>query len=267
MIAAARRNRIKELLLEEKSVRVTDLAESFKVSEETIRRDLSALEQEGVVKKNYGGAVLLEAAQEAMVAVPPVQQRKLYLFEEKDAIGAAAASMVSDGDVIILDAGSTTWCIARHLADKQITIVTNGITVAEECSHVDDPSVLLIGGKLLKKSMSLVGPQAEREIQRYNADYVFVGTSGISIQKGFTSTDIYEAEIKRAMISTGKRAVIVADHSKFDRQGLVSFSSLGSVYALITSDLADSEVLDEIRRQGVKVITVPVEDFIVSKVQ
>lgn len=110
--------------------------------------------------------------------------------------------------------------------------------------------------------MSLVGPQAEAEMQKYNAHYVFLGTSGISLKKnGFTSSDLYEAEIKkRVMISSGQKVVIVADHSKFYRQALLSFSSFADVDILITSDLADPDILGEIeKKQGVEVIAVSVK--------
>ncbi|WJH37528.1 DeoR/GlpR family DNA-binding transcription regulator [Paenibacillus sp. CC-CFT747] len=162
--------------------------------------------------------------------------------------------------MVILDSGSTTWCAARHLKPiPQLMIITNGLNIAEECSTSDEASIYLIGGKLIKKSMSLVGPQAEVEMQKYNAHYVFLGTSGISMKKGFTSSDLYEAEIKRAMISTGQKVVILADHSKFHRQALLSFSSFADVDILITSDLTDPEILREIESFGVTVVAVPVK--------
>ncbi|MBW7457860.1 DeoR/GlpR family DNA-binding transcription regulator [Paenibacillus sepulcri] len=259
MIVVERRNRIKELLIKERSVKVADLVREFNVSEETIRRDLNQLEQEGLIVKNYGGAILSDDLQVAFNQIPPVQQRKFELFEEKDAIGAAAASLVEDEQIVILDSGSTTWCVARHMKHlKQLTIVTNGVNIAEECANSEEADIFLLGGKLIKKSMSLVGPQAEAEMQKYNAHYVFLGTSGISLKKGFTSSDLYEAEIKRAMIETAQKVVIVADHSKFNRQALLSFSSFSQVDILITSDLVEPAILKAIESHGVKVIAVPV---------
>ncbi|PYI53531.1 DeoR/GlpR family DNA-binding transcription regulator [Paenibacillus flagellatus] len=260
MIVVQRRNKIKEILLQERSVKVADLVREFNVSEETIRRDLNQLEREGLIQKNYGGAILVEELQNAATSVPPIQQRKFQHFEEKDAIGRKAAELVQDEQILILDSGSTTWCIARHLRNvHNLMIVTNGVNVADECSYIEDSSVFLIGGKLIKKSMSLVGPQAEIELQKYNAHYVFLGTSGISLRKGFTSSDIYEAEVKRAMITAGQKVVIVADHSKFQKQALISFSNFQDVDILITSDLADETVLEEIEKQGVQLIVCPVK--------
>jgi len=259
MIVVHRRSKIKELLFHNKSVKVSDLVKEFNVSEETIRRDLNQLEREGLIQKNYGGAVLLEEIEH--VSVPPVQQRTLQYFEEKDAIGRKAAELVSRRQIVILDAGSTTWCMARHLKNvEDLTVVTNGINVADECSHNEDANIFLLGGKLVKKSMSLVGPQAELELQKYNAHYVFLGTSGVSMKKGFTSSDIYEAEIKRAMINAGQKIVILADHSKFMRQALVSFSSLQDVDMVITSDLTDPAIVGEMTAMGLDVVICPVKD-------
>jgi len=256
VIVMQRRSIIKERLFEQKSVKVSDLVKEFNVSGETIRRDLNQLEREGLIKKNYGGAMLIYDIQN--VSVPPVHQRKLQYFEEKDAIGKTAAELVGENQIIILDAGSTAWCMARHLKHvNNLMVVTNGTNVAEECSHNDQASINALGGKLIKKSMSLVGPQAEMELQKYNAHLAFLGTSGISYRKGFTSSDIYEAEIKHAMIAAGQKVAVLADHSKFSQQGLVTFSGFADVDMLITSELADKESLKLIEDLGVKVIVCP----------
>jgi DeoR family transcriptional regulator of aga operon/DeoR family myo-inositol catabolism operon transcriptional repressor len=258
MIVIQRRNKIKERLFKERSVKVSDLVQEFNVSEETIRRDLNQLEREGLIKKNYGGAILIEEIDN--MAIPPVQQRTLQHFEEKDAIGRKAAELVQSNQIIILDAGSTTWCMARYLKNiPDLMVVTNGINVAEECSHNEQASIFLLGGKLIRKSMSIVGPQAELELQKYNAHYVFMGTSGVSERKGFTSSDIYEAEMKRAMVAAGQKVVVLADHSKFQRQGLVSFSSFQDVDIVITSDRTDPRMVKEIQDAGVQVIVCPID--------
>lgn len=259
MIVIQRRNKIKERLFKERSVKVADLVQEFNVSEETIRRDLNQLEREGLIKKNYGGAILIEEIDQ--IAIPPVQQRTLQHFEEKDLIGKKAAELVDSNQIIIVDAGSTTWCMARYLKNiPDLMVVTNGINVAEECSHNENASIYLLGGKLIRKSMSVVGPQAELELQKYNAHFAFMGTSGVSGRKGFTSSDIYEAEMKRAMVAAGQKVVVLADHSKFQRQGLVSFSNFQDVDIVITSDLTDPRIVKEIQDAGVQVIVCPMNE-------
>jgi DeoR/GlpR family transcriptional regulator of sugar metabolism len=260
MIVAERRKVIKELLLKNKSVKVSALVELLNVSEETIRRDLLQLEKEGIAEKNYGGAILAEDA-DNVPAILPVDQRKLQYSLEKDLIGRAAAKLVKEGQIIILDAGSTTWYIAKNLpSNANLTVITNAINIAEECSKDETDSIYLLGGKLRRNSMSLVGPQVETELKKYNADFVFLGTSGISLRQGFTSSDLYEAEIKRGMVSAGQKIVVVADHSKLEKAGLTSFCNFEEVDIFITTDLADKEILQEIEKSGVKVIVEPLSE-------
>ncbi|MCM3717783.1 DeoR/GlpR family DNA-binding transcription regulator [Fictibacillus phosphorivorans] len=255
MIVIERRNKIREILFKKRSVKVTELVHEFQVSEETIRRDLIQLEKEGLVQKNYGGAILMEDLQKTQDIIMPVQLRELQFFTEKDAIGQRAAQFVQEGQIIILDAGSTTWCMARHLHDiKQLTVITNALNVIEECSKNESASIFMLGGELRRNSKSMIGPQTQMEIQKYNADYVFLGASGISLRQGFTSLDLYEAQIKQAMAAAGKKIVLMADHSKLQKTGLVSFCSFEDVDYLITSDKADELVLKEIEKYGVEVI-------------
>ncbi|MDN4075313.1 DeoR/GlpR family DNA-binding transcription regulator [Fictibacillus terranigra] len=260
MILAQRRRIIRELLIKNKSVKVSSLVEILNVSEETIRRDLAQLEKEGIAKKNYGGAILIEDYRQHPFILP-VDQRKLQYSREKDVIGKAAAQLVQEGQIIILDAGSTTWYVGKNLKENgRLRIITNSLDVAEECSKDETASIYLLGGELRTNSMSLVGPQAQLELQKYSADYVFLGSSGISLRQGFTSSDLYEAEIKRAMVSTGKKIVVVADHSKLEKTGLTAFCSFQDTDIFITSDLADKDLLQEIANRGIQVIIAPLEE-------
>lgn len=150
MIVAQRRKMIKDMLVKNKSVRVSDLVKVFDVSEETIRRDLKFLENEGFLKKSYGGALLHEDIEDDNKR-PPVQQRQSQHFQEKSAIGNKALDLVKEEQIVILDAGTTTLCVARHLRElNEMTFVTNGLNIAEECSKAKDSTVFLIGGKLMK---------------------------------------------------------------------------------------------------------------------
>lgn len=245
---------IKDMLLKNKTVKVADLVKVFDVSEETIRRDLNFLEQEGFLKKSYGGAILHEDIEDEEER-PPVEQRQSQHYEEKDVIGKRALDIVNEKQIVILDAGTTTWCVASHLKGlKAMTFVTNGLNIAEECSKGEDSTVFLIGGKLIKRSMSLVGPQAMNELKKYNANVIFLGATGVSLEKGFFSSDIYEAEVKRAMVHAGRKVVIVIDHSKFGKQGLVSFAGFEDVDIIITGDKVDEEIISNIEEKGVEVL-------------
>jgi len=258
MFVAQRRHKIKERLFEQRSVKVADLVKEFSVSEETIRRDLNHLEREGILRKDYGGAMLVEDARDSLAAVPPVQHRTQYFTEEKERIAESAAALVGPSQIVVMDAGSTTLCLARHLGGIDgLTVLTNGINVAEQCSYNENANVFVIGGKLIRKSMSLVGSQAEAELRKYNADVAFLGASGVSTNRGFGSFDLYEAEMKKAMVAAGQLVVILADHSKFEKQALISFAAFKDVDVLITSDLVDPHMLRSIEQAGVRTIVVP----------
>lgn len=259
MFAAERRHRIKEILLKDGRVRVTDLVALFGVSDETIRRDLDQLVEEGVVQREHGGAVLADNVRSAIAAIPPVHQRTLQFSAEKDAIGRAAAALIEDGQMVIIDAGSTTWNVARYLRNcRDVTIITNSLDVAQECAKNPSLNIHLTGGRLIPRSMCVVGPQAEAELRRYHAHLAILGTTGISLDKGFACTDIFEAETKRAMAGSAERVIVVADHSKLLKRGLVSFALMSDVDVLITSALADPTIVAEIRARGIHVIACPV---------
>ena len=258
MFVAQRRHKIKERLIQQRSVKVAELVKEFGVSEETIRRDLSQLEREGILRKDYGGAMLVEDLQLSLASVPPVQHRAQHFTEEKERIAEAAASLVAPGSIVVMDAGSTTLCLAKHVgAIDGLTVLTNGMNVAEQCSQNDNANVFVIGGKLIRKSMSLVGSQAEWELRKYNADIAFLGASGVSTNRGFGSFDLYEAEMKKAMVAAGRKVVILADHSKFEKQALISFATFKDVDVLITSDLVDPHTLRSIEQAGIRTIVCP----------
>lgn len=256
MIAVERQSKIRDLLLENKSVKVSDLVQLFNVSEETIRRDLHKFENEGLVKKIYGGAVLLDK-QVTNEDVLPIYQRKNQFFEEKRLIGQAASQLVKKDQTIIVDAGSTTWHLANNLLSvDNLMIVTNAINIAEECSKNETNTVYLLGGKVRRNSISTVSPHSETELNQYNAKYVFLGSSGISLRYGCTSSDLYEADMKREMVKAAEKRVVVADHSKFERVGLTSFCGFEDIDILITSDKVKQHILKEIEKLGVEVIAV-----------
>jgi len=260
LFAKNRKEEIKKILFETHSVKVSDLVSLFNVSEETIRRDLKQFENEGLVEKYYGGAILLEEHKLAIESILTIEQRKNQFYKEKDIIGKKASELILSGQNIIIDAGTTTWCIAKHLKKHEdVMIMTNGLIIAEECCQNEKISVYLTGGKIFKKSLCTVGPSTLKELQKFSVDYVFLGVAGITCEKGFTSFDIYEAEIKRAIISVGKKTVIVADHGKFGCNGLVSFGGFEDIDVLITTDLADNTILEQIKNHGVKIIICPIE--------
>jgi DeoR/GlpR family transcriptional regulator of sugar metabolism len=215
----------------------------FNVSEETIRRDLNELQQSGYIEKNYGGAVAVKELHRIISNVPSVQQRKFDHLKEKDVIGKHAAGLVEDGMRIFIDAGSTTWSMLRYLKTiENLAIVTNSVDVAYECAEKHEWDIYVLGGQLITKSMCMVGPDVERQLENINVDIAFIGASGIHENGSCTSSNLFEANVKRKLIGISDRAVITADHSKFGIGCLYTFAKLNDIDTMITSDLLDPRV-------------------------
>jgi DeoR/GlpR family transcriptional regulator of sugar metabolism len=209
------------------AMHVAELAESFGVSEMTVRRDLRTLARDGKVERVRGGAV--RASEE-----PPFEETEVERFEAKDRVGAAAAALVEDGQTVMLDIGTTTLQAARHLHGRDISVVTSSLAVYEEL--VGDPAIelLLPGGLVRRNYRSLVGVIAEDALRRLRADILFLGTSAVDADLGVWDTTMVEVPIKRAMIQAAAGVVLLADHEKFSMAGLVWVTDVGSLDHIVT---------------------------------
>jgi DeoR/GlpR family transcriptional regulator of sugar metabolism len=238
-------------------IRVHEAASRFGVSTETVRRDLKLLASKGRVELVRGGAILLAGAGVAAIRrelLPAVEMRAFTSETEKDAIGREAAELVSDGQVVLLDGGTTTVAVARHLQGKRdLTVVTNNLLVAQEVGRRAGWRTYVIGGEL-SPSMSLVGLGAVQGLQNVAADIAFLGAAGVSISGGFTSPDPFESELKRGMMAIARKVVVVADHTKLATSGFAAFAAPDKVDVFITSGGAREELLTPFRTAGVQVV-------------
>lgn len=248
-----RRERIRSLVGEREFARVSDLSGAFGVSEVTIRSDLDVLAARGLIRRVRGGAMPKTAPAER-----PFEETLVESAAEKDAIGGLAAGLVSGGDTIILDVGTTTAAIAEALVGRadltSLTVFTNSLKVA----LVLEPAiprfeVIVTGGTLRALQHSLVDPLGRWLLDRINVDTVFVGCNGVDPDGGVTNVNLPEAEIKRAMLKAGRRRIVVADGSKIGRVALAHLCSIDQVDVLITGGSADAEVLATLRDRGVDV--------------
>jgi DeoR/GlpR family transcriptional regulator of sugar metabolism len=233
-------------------VRVDDIAEELGVSTETVRRDLKALAQRGLAEIVRGGARLLAGNEgTAQAPLPPVDQRKLVHRVKKEAIGREAAALVSDGQVVLLDGGSTTAAVARSLSVRQrLTIITNNLVIAQEMAGHHGWRIHVIGGELSPPSMSLVGLNAIRDLRDAAVDIAFLGAAGVTPRQEFTSADPVESELKRAMMAIARRVVVVADGTKLHTSGFSTFANAQDVDLFITTrpeaeGLADGPAFSE----------------------
>ncbi|GAA5179344.1 DeoR/GlpR family DNA-binding transcription regulator [Rugosimonospora acidiphila] len=233
MLAQQRQQAIHEMVQRLGGVRVGDLVREFGVSDITIRRDLEALADKGLVAKVHGGATALNrhATDEPGFAVKSVRQRL-----EKQAIAAQAAALVQPGTAIALSAGTTTRVLAQLLQDvRDLTVVTNSIPVAEVFYKAQRPDQnLVLTGGIRTPSDALVGPFAVSAIRALNVDVLFLGTHGFSLQAGFTTPNLLEAETDRALVAAARSLVVCADHTKWELVGISTIAPLREANVLIT---------------------------------
>ena len=253
MYAEERQQAIASLVIANGRASVTELAQAYDVTTETVRRDLAVLDKAGVLRRVHGGAVPVRALH---LVEAGVGERETTRAEHKDAIAAAAADLLpQSGATVLLDAGTTTARIAAHLpTDRELVVVTNSVPVATRLAAMPSVSLQLLGGRVRGVTQAAVGEQTLRVLDTLRVDIAFIGTNGISVRHGLSTPDSEEAAVKRAMVNSANYVVAVADSSKVGREDFVSFAPLSSVDTLIT----DSEISDTDRSQltehGVEVV-------------
>lgn len=255
MLVGQRRNRIIELLKENHSISVSDLCEILEASEATIRRDLSILENSGKLERTHGGAIYNESNRINIEDVLSSREGKFLL--EKKFIAKKAFDLLENHDTIVLDAGTTTYELAYLIGQSNLhlTIVTNSMIVFKELAKNPNVELIILGGKVRTNTLASVGSAAVELMQRLFVDKAFLGTNGISLIEGFTTTDMDEAGIKRAMIQSSKQRIILADNSKFNKVYINQFAPVSMVDVIVTDNQTNKELLNEfIERYDIKVI-------------
>lgn len=254
MLSAQRQRAIREILNRDGSVRVADLAEHFGASRVTVRKDLESLCANGRIQRTHGGAVLVR---ENALDDPTLLEKEKLHREEKLQIAEAAASMVSEGQVVILDSGTTTSAIARALLRnfKNLTIITNAVNIAVELRG-SNLEAILTGGNLRKNSFSLVGPLAEETLSRLRADILFLGVDGFDVHHGLSTPNLLEARVNRAMMDISKMTIAVCDSSKFGKRSLSVLAPPSALQGVITDRGASKADLNALRKLGLKVTVV-----------
>lgn len=231
MLAIERRNQILAKLQQESKVVVSDLSQQYNVTEETIRRDLEKLEQEGFAKKTYGGAVL----KESLYTEVPYNVRKLTNIEAKKNIADLVEDLVEDGDRIMLDASSTALFIVKRLKSKKnLTIITNSIEIIIELADKTGFTVLSTGGTLKEGALSFIGYQAECMINSFHVDKAFISCKGIDKEHGLTDSNEMDVQVKKAMLRASKQKILIIDQSKFDKTSFVNIVDFDEMDMIIT---------------------------------
>ncbi|MBL8931354.1 MAG: DeoR/GlpR transcriptional regulator [Kineosporiaceae bacterium] len=240
MLARQRQEHILERVRLTGGARVTELVEELGVSDMTVRRDIAALAEQGLVARVHGGAAAVSgrSAEE-----PGFRAKSSMQPAQKEAIARAAVALLSPGDSLALSAGTTTHAIARRLrAVPDLTVVTNSLPVAETLHETGRPdlTVVLTGGERTP-SDALVGPVAVAALRSLHVDWLFLGVHGIDERAGFTTPNLMEAETNRALIASARRVAVTADSTKWGVVGLSTMAQLSEVEVLVTDDGLDDQ--------------------------
>lgn len=262
MDAKTRRYRIEQRVRTKREVAYADLAAEFDVSEMTIRRDVEALETQGVVRRVVGGAIALQGKD----SEPSFETRVADAAEEKRHIADAVADLIGANETLILDSGSTALAVAKSLKGRGLglTVVTPSLLVALELVAEPDTNVVLTGGQLRPSELSLVGPATEDTLRGYNCDTFVMGVAGIDADRGISDYHPGESQVKRAASQRADRVIVAADKSKLGRVTFVSIAPLTAVDTIVTDGPPDHSALVAARGVGVDVICVAGREDVIS---
>ncbi len=246
---------IAQMVKQQQLVKVTELMERFDVSDMTIRRDLGVLEQRGLIRKIYGGAVLVDSA-EGMDQDVNLSVRAEEFTHFKQQIGRCAASFVESSDVILIDAGTTTLELARAMRNPaSVVVVTNSLQIASELAERAS-SLLFAGGIVRASTHSTVGPKTKDFLADLRVDKLFLGASSLSVEQGLMNSNLYESEIKRTMMKAADKVYVLADASKFDTKSYHAFAQWSDVDVLITDHRVTEDSRRRLAERGVQVVAV-----------
>jgi DeoR/GlpR family transcriptional regulator of sugar metabolism len=261
VFAQERQRHIARLIEEHGRVRVADLATRFGVSTVTIRKDLEALERDGALVRTHGGAL----ASDRNRAERAFEIRERFQRDEKDAIGALAASLVRDGESIALDASTTALAMARHLkaqgAWANLTVITNGLRIASELAGSAGITVVMPGGFVRWEALSVVGPLGDGLFRKVNVGKAFMGAAGFNLSAGLSDATPEEAQIKRLMVAGAHEVIAIVDHTKWERAAFATFCRTDEITTVLGDVAAPAAMVAELegRGIGVRLVTVTAE--------
>ena len=249
--AALRHDTIRRSIEINGRVSIAELRDRLGVSEVTIREDLKHLESRGVLTRVRGGAMVSRNG----VMEMSLEETSTTNHAEKMAIAAHAASMVENGQTVIIDVGSTTTEMAKALSPElaRVVVITNGLNIALILEALPGVSVIVTGGTLRPLQHSLVAPMGTLLLDQLKADVAFLGCNGVDSTRGFTNTNIAEAEIKQAMVRSAAKSVFLADHDKIGEVASAFVTDISGADLLITDNGADASVLGNLRTDGLAI--------------
>ncbi|OEU99412.1 MULTISPECIES: DeoR/GlpR family DNA-binding transcription regulator [Streptomyces] len=250
MLRETRHEKLLRILREEGVLPVVEIARRLQVSEATARRDVSDLSGSGRLRRVYGGAIAREPVER------PFAEEEVDDLPAKEAVAAVAAELISNGETVLLDIGTTTLQLARLLHGRKITVVTSNLAVYEELRSDPEVTLVLLGGEVRRNYRSLVGQITRAALREIYADRVFLGTSGVLADGRVLDTTEVEVPVKRAMLASARRTVLLATPRKFPGTGSARVCQAGDIDMLITGRESDPATLAAFREAEVEVVEV-----------
>lgn len=250
MLAVARKSKIKDLIQEKKSITVAELAKMFSITEETIRRDLKQLEDEGFLQRTYGGAYIQDGVQNDI----NVNIRENLYVTSKQKIAEKSATLINNGDSIFLDSSTTSLYIATKIRDNRLTVITNSLKVANTLADSESIRLIVIGGTLSPSSMSFLGPSAVANMQSFFVDKAFISCRSISIENGVTDSNELQAELRQVAMKRSNKVFLVADFTKFNKTSFTNICSLNAIDTIIVDGTLNDEWHSVLEKNQVELI-------------
>ncbi|PHV71400.1 DeoR family transcriptional regulator [Sporanaerobium hydrogeniformans] len=249
-----RQSEILEVLSLYEKLEVTELARKCHVSLVTMRKDLSELEKRGLLKREQGFAFLVKEK--------GIYQRLARHYALKCRLAKKAASLVSDGETIMMEGGSCCILVAEEISrtKKKVTIITNSVFMMDYIGKNPHVNLVLLGGDYLEEAQAVVGPVAKMGARLFHVNKLFTGTDGYLLGNGFTSTDHLVMDTVRNMAESAEQVVVVTESEKFLRRGVVPLFTLGETHCLITDSGIPKEIQKELENSQVKLITIPLNE-------
>ncbi|MBI9099509.1 MAG: DeoR/GlpR transcriptional regulator [Spirochaetaceae bacterium] len=245
-----RQDKILSLLQNFRQISVVDLTERLGVSQVTIRKDLTTLEEQGLILRSHGGARLAQA----MNQVSTVSTRKEEFYDQKDRITSKAIELIQEGDSVCIDASSTNLLLAEKISSFPLRVITNSLEIMRTLSSSRDLTLTAVGGNFREEAGSFIGPIAENAVRQLQFDIAFIGATGISREGDFLTHNTIEGQLKKAMLKAARRRIILADSSKYEARSFSKFANPELIDVLITD--RGFRAIELFRNLGIEVITV-----------
>jgi DeoR family transcriptional regulator of aga operon len=260
MLDVERRQQVVAFIEQNNGATVAQLSEQFAVSEATVRRDLVQLSKQGFIERGHGGAVPRRLRRVQGLPEPSILKRASLQVEEKRSIGRAAAMHVEDGDVVIVNGGTTTDEMVPHLVEyRELTVLTNALNIASLLSPHPNVNVIIMGGVLRHSELSMLGAITQDTLSNLRADKLFMGSPAVHVDYGLSADEMSELQTDRAIMASAQEITVLADHTKFGKVATMRVAPIERVQRLITDTGTPEASITALREQGVEVEVVSAE--------